>query len=80
MLGFDPPLQSLRYWVLGVNDPAMGAERSLDGEHRLVRLQQDGWQVAYDEYMAVQRRWLPRRLTLTHQQLRLRLVINVWQL
>ena len=80
LLGFDPPLQSLRYWVLGVNDPTTSAERSLDEQHRLVELQQDGWQVVYDEYVPVQRHWLPRRLTLTHQQLRLRLVINAWQL
>ena len=80
LLGFDPPLHSLRYWVLGVNDPSMSAERSLDDRQRLALLQQDGWRIVYDEYIPVRRYWLPRRLTLSHQQLRLKLVINAWQL
>ena len=29
-LGFDPPLSSLRYWVLGVPDPKQPASESLD--------------------------------------------------
>jgi outer membrane lipoprotein LolB len=81
MLGFDPPLQSLRFWVLGVADPnSPGAQRSLDAQQRLASLQQDGWQIQYDEYTAVQRQWLPRRLTVTHDHLRLKLIINAWQL
>ena len=80
MLGFDPPLNSLRYWVLGVNDPQSSAHYTLDDRQRLASLQQGGWRVDYQDYSAVQRYWLPRQLTVTHQQLRLRLVINGWQL
>ena len=87
MLGFKPPLSSLRYWVLGESDPASGAEHRLDGRQRLAHLQQDGWQIDYDEYTAVQppspaqpALWLPRRLTVTRGDLRLKLVINAWQL
>src|SRR5215469_11797734 len=29
-LGFDPPIASLRYWILGVPDPAMPADETLD--------------------------------------------------
>lgn len=80
LLGFDPPLRSLRYWVLGVNDPLLSAAPSLDARHRLTQLQQDGWRIDYDEYFAVAGQWLPRRLTLSHDDLRLKLVINAWQL
>ncbi len=80
LLGFDPPLRSLRYWVLGVNDPLVGAAPSLDARQRLTQLRQEGWRIDYDEYFAVGGQWLPRRLTLSHDDLRLKLVINAWQL
>ena len=44
-LGFDPPLGSLRYWILGVPEPEHPAQESLDTEQRLATLQQDGWQI-----------------------------------
>jgi len=81
LLGFDPPLQSLRFWVVGLPDPAGSAPAPvLDAQQRLSRLTQDGWNIVYDAYMSAQREWLPRRLTLTRANLRLRLVIDDWQL
>jgi outer membrane lipoprotein LolB len=81
LLGFEPPLQSLHFWVVGVPDPTGGpAAPMLDDQQRLSHLSQDGWNIAYEAYMPVQRQWLPRRLTLTREDLRLRLVINDWQL
>jgi len=80
-LGFEPPLQSLRFWVVGVPDPTGGpATPMLDGQQRLSHLVQDGWSITYEAYVPVQRQWLPRRLSMTHEDLRLRLVINDWQL
>jgi outer membrane lipoprotein LolB len=79
-LGFDPPLQSLRYWVLGASDPAPVEDESLDVQQRLTHLQQQGWQIDYEQYTLVQNQWLPRRLTITHGSWRLRLVVNDWQL
>jgi outer membrane lipoprotein LolB len=79
-LGFEPPLASLRYWILGAIDPASGAQQSFDPQQRLARLQQDGWQVDYSEYVLVQQQWLPRRLTVTRGSLRLRVVLDTWHL
>ena len=39
-LGFEPPLASLRFWILGASDPASGAQESLDPQQRLARLEQ----------------------------------------
>ncbi|HTT06105.1 MAG TPA: lipoprotein insertase outer membrane protein LolB [Steroidobacteraceae bacterium] len=81
VLGFEPPLQSLRFWVVGVPDPTGGpVAPMLDDQQRLSHLSQDGWSIVYDAYMPVQRQWLPRRLTVTRQDLRLRFVINDWHL
>ena len=77
-LGFDPPIDSLRYWVLGVPDPGHPAQESLDSQQRLATLEQDGWQILYTDYMSVGGEWLPSKLTLQRQGVRLRLVVDGW--
>ena len=49
-------------------------------QQRLTHLEQDGWQVDYEDYGLVQQQWLPRRLSVTRAALRLQLVINTWRL
>lgn len=77
-LGFDPPLESLRYWILGVPEPLHEAQESLDPQQRLATLQQDGWQIQYTDYMSVGGEWLPSKLTLQRQGVRLRVVVDGW--
>ena len=79
-LGFEPPLRSLRYWVLGASDPDFASEETIDDQQRLAHLEQDGWQVDYAQYTQVAGRWLPQQLTVTRQSLRLKLVVNAWRL
>lgn len=80
-LGFDIPLPSLRYWILGVPDPAQPAQESLDPDQpRLAALTQDGWHVTYPEYTAVRGQPLPARLTLERDTVRVRLLVEDWQL
>jgi outer membrane lipoprotein LolB len=77
-LGFDPPLGSLRYWILGVPEPGHPAQESLDSQQRLSGLQQDGWQIQYTDYMSVAGEWLPSKLTVQRQGVRLRVVVDGW--
>ena len=79
-LGFEPPLRSLRYWVLGASDPTFASQETIDDQQRLTHLEQDGWQIDYEQYTAVGGQWLPQRLTVTRQSLRLKLVVNSWRL
>jgi outer membrane lipoprotein LolB len=79
-LGFEPPLTSLRYWVLGVPDPAAPASVQLDSQQRLMQLTQEGWRIDYTAYMPVGAEWLPRLLTLQRQDVRVRMVVDAWQL
>jgi outer membrane lipoprotein LolB len=80
-LGFDVPLASLRFWVLGVPDPASPAQEILDAEQqRLASLAQDGWQVSYAAYERAGSEALPARLTLERDTVRVRLLIEDWQL
>ncbi|MGH8316445.1 MAG: lipoprotein insertase outer membrane protein LolB [Steroidobacteraceae bacterium] len=79
-LGFEPPLTSLRYWVLGVPDPGAPASVKLDSQQRLSRLEQGGWQIAYAAYMPVGAEWLPRLMTLRRAGVRVRMVVDGWRL
>ena len=79
-LGFEPPLASLRYWVLGVPDPAAPAGVQLDPQQRLTSLTQGGWQIDYGSYMPVGAEWLPRLMTLRREGVRVRVVVDGWQL
>ena len=80
-LGFDPPLSALRYWVLGVPDPAQPATEALDQtQQRLAGLTQEGWRVDYQSYIAAGGGALPARLTLQRDNVRVRLLVDNWQL
>ena len=79
-LGFDPPLTSLRYWILGVPDPASAADERLDPvQQRLTSLTQDGWRIEYAGYVAVGGESLPARLTLSRADVRVKLLVDDWQ-
>ncbi len=80
-LGFDVPIASLRYWVLGVPDPARPAQETLDpAQQRLTALSQDGWHIDYGDYMSAAGAPLPARLTLQRDAVRVRLFVEDWQL
>jgi outer membrane lipoprotein LolB len=77
-LGFEPPLTSFRYWMLGVPDPAQPATEVLDAEQQLTRLEQGGWQIEYTGYMPFMNQSLPSRVTLERAGVRVRLVVDSW--
>ena len=80
-LGFDVPIASLRYWVLGVPDPAQPAEETLDeAQQRLATLVQDGWHIDYTDYTSAAGASLPARITLQREAVRVRLLVEDWQL
>jgi outer membrane lipoprotein LolB len=79
-LGFDPPLAALRFWVLGVPDPAQPATEEVDqAQQRLLSLSQAGWRVDYTSYATSGAQTLPARLTLQRDPVRVRLVVDAWQ-
>ncbi|MGH8133847.1 MAG: lipoprotein insertase outer membrane protein LolB [Steroidobacteraceae bacterium] len=79
-LGFDPPLASLRYWMLGVPDPATPSTGTVDqAQQRLENLEQDGWRIDYSGYVAVGAEWLPARLTLQRGEVRVKLLVDDWR-
>jgi outer membrane lipoprotein LolB len=79
--GWDLPLLALPHWLKGlpapglaIEDMAMGPDPSL-----LQSLQQDGWQIRYDQYQDFDRLALPTRLHIQRERTSVRLIIRHWQ-
>lgn len=80
-LGFVLPVESLRYWMLGVPDPREGGEERMAADAaRLDGLQQKGWTVSFKNYAPVPgaEYELPQRIEASRESLRVRLVIEGW--
>lgn len=80
LLGFEPPLASLRYWLIGVPDPATPGVEQLDGAQHLQQLRQGDWRIDYSDYAPQGGWWLPGLVTLQRDATRLKVRINRWQL
>jgi outer membrane lipoprotein LolB len=84
-LGFVPPFDALRYWVLGLAAPGESPVASvLDGEGRAIEMTQQGWHIKYDRWTTEATRAgtlrLPKRLTASRADLRLVLFVDRWKL
>jgi outer membrane lipoprotein LolB len=79
-LGFEPPLNDMRYWLLGVPAPGEPFELIKDAHDRAQQLQQGGWTIDIDRYLPVKGDLLPAHLTLTHENIRVRVVADRWNL
>jgi outer membrane lipoprotein LolB len=84
-LGFVPPFASLRYWVLGLAAPGEStAEQSTDEAGRITAMTQQGWQIRYNKWTEIATRdgaiRMPRLLTATREDLKLRVVVDRWKL
>jgi len=79
-IGFVPPIGRLRYWLLGSPDPSGPAKETVDDAQRLSALAQFGWQLTYTDYVEWQGQWLPRRINVQRDAVRLRLLISHWQI
>jgi outer membrane lipoprotein LolB len=79
-LGWSFPAASVRFWLLGLRDPAAPGEERFDAAGELTALQQGGWSVVYQRFADVEGQRLPTRITLEGVDARVRLVIDTWDL
>lgn len=73
-LGYVLPVTGLKWWVQALPEPGSDFARQVTDEGRLSRLEQRGWVIDYAQFADNR----PRRLTLTREDLVLRLVIDSW--
>jgi outer membrane lipoprotein LolB len=76
--GWTIPVTSLRYWALGIPDPSMAAETQFDDGGRLARLRQSEWVVEISRYREGGGQPMPRILSVTNSDTRVRMVIDRW--
>jgi outer membrane lipoprotein LolB len=78
-LGFELPLDHLRFWLMGVPDPGAAFGLKRNDQDRASQLTQSDWSIEYDRYMPVDGDLLPARLVLTREVVRVRIVVDRWQ-
>ncbi len=78
MYGWTIPVTSLRYWALGIPDPASPAETEFGDDGQLKKLRQSDWQVDFTQYSEGGGQLLPRRLSAVNDDVKVRLVIDNW--
>lgn len=76
--GWTIPVASLRYWALGIPDPAFPAVTAFDDDGRLARLVQSDWVVEISRYRDGGGQQMPRILSATNPDTRVRMVIDRW--
>jgi outer membrane lipoprotein LolB len=77
-LGFALPIDNLRFWLLGVPDPATAFELTRNAGDRALKLTQGGWTIDYDRYMPVGGDVLPAHLSLSGEGVRVRIAVDHW--
>jgi len=78
-LGFELPLDHLRFWLLGVPDPGAAFELKRNPQERALQLNQSEWSIDYDRYMPVAGDVLPAHVVLSREGVRVRIAVDRWQ-
>jgi outer membrane lipoprotein LolB len=78
-LGFELPLEHLRYWLLGIPDPSSAFELTRNPQDRALHLAQVGWSIDYDRYMPSNGDLLPAHLVLHRAEARVRIAVDRWE-
>ncbi len=76
--GWTIPVESLRYWVLGIPDPRVPAATEFDDLDRVSRIEQRGWNVDVGAYREAGGQQMPARLVASSRETSVRLVIDKW--
>ena len=78
-LGWSLPVSDLADWIRGL--PADGSDyrREADAKGFPRRLEQDGWEIVYRDWTQAADLWLPSRLTMTYDDVKVTLVVTDWR-
>lgn len=79
-LGLALPLRAMRFWLLGVPQPGKPGLIQLDTDGRLGQLNQEGWTIYFDQYVNEAGNWMPGRVRVEQGTLKVRVLVNRWEL
>jgi len=77
-LGWKLPISNLYYWIRGIPVPRVVATGYFDDCHRLTELNQQGWQIYYQNYTRVANLDLPNTIILRYPNLSVKIIVNRW--
>ena len=78
-LGFELPLENLRFWLLGIPNPDVPFELTRNAQDRAQHLSQAGWSIDYDQYRPQGGDELPARIVLSRADARVRIAVDRWE-
>lgn len=73
-LGLLVPLQSLRFWAVGLPESENTFQETADG------FTQDGWLIAYKEMLKTGIETMPHKMAVSNGHAKLKLIIDQWDL
>ncbi len=73
-LGLEVPIHSLRFWAVGLPEADCEYQKTADG------FVQNGWLIVYKEMQQAGKHLLPRKMTISKNNMRLKLIIDQWDL
>ena len=73
-LGMFVPVHSLRYWVIGLPEPTSAFVETATG------FKQAGWFIEYKQMQPVDEQSMPRKIMVTNERVKLKLIIDQWVL
>ncbi len=73
-LGMFVPIRSLRYWIVGLPEPTAAFIETATG------FVQSGWLVEFKQMQRVNDDYMPRKISVSNEQVKLKLMIDQWNL
>jgi outer membrane lipoprotein LolB len=78
-LGWSLPVSAMPDWVRGLPGEHGNYQLESDELGFPSHLAQDGWEIDYRDWEQFEGMWLPRRLIMNYDDVRITLVVNQWQ-
>lgn len=78
-LGWSLPVSAMPDWVRGLPGENDNYQLETDEFGFPCHLAQDGWEIDYRDWEQFEGMWLPRRLIMNYDEVRITLVVNQWQ-
>tara|TARA_R110002012_G_scaffold90299_3_gene220880 strand:- start:2040 stop:2687 length:648 start_codon:yes stop_codon:yes gene_type:complete len=78
-LGWSLPVSAMPDWVRGLPGDHSSYQLETDELGFPSHLAQDGWKIDYRDWEQFEDMWLPRRLVMHYDDVRITLVVNQWQ-
>jgi outer membrane lipoprotein LolB len=75
-LGYELPVENLRYWIKGIPAPGQRASPTFNEHNQLTSLRQSGWQIEYLSYTNYALETLPTQIRMEKQPLRLEFIMR----